>query len=126
MLQPESMASAMNAASHARHVRNDEVKEGPSLISGPPSRGSIANPPTGAGTAGAPLEFRTHELALPAGLAGLRLDQALAKVFPQYSRARLQGWIRAGAVRIDWHIPRSSDVVRGDEAVEIKAALPAS
>ena len=115
----------MNVASHARHVRNDEVNEGPSLISGPPSRGSIANPPTGAGTATPALEFRTHELALPAGLAGLRLDQALAKVFPQYSRARLQGWIRAGAVTIDGRLPRVRDRVQGEEVVRIKAQLEA-
>ena len=63
---------------------------------------------------------------MPAGLAGLRLDQALARVLPQYSRARLQEWIRDGAVRVDGRLPRSRDVVRGDEAVEITAAIAAS
>ena len=29
----------------------------------------------------------------PRSLAGLRLDQALARMFPQYSRNRLQAWL---------------------------------
>ena len=33
--------------------------------------------------------------------AGLRLDQALAKLFPEHSRSRLQGWIRDGRVLVD-------------------------
>jgi 23S rRNA pseudouridine1911/1915/1917 synthase len=70
-------------------------------------------------------EFRTHVLALPAGLAGLRLDAALAKVLPQYSRARLQGWIRAGAVTLDGRLPRTRDLVRGEEVVHIQASIAA-
>ena len=70
-------------------------------------------------------EFRTHVLALPAGLAGLRLDAALAKVLPQYSRARLQGWIRAGAVTLDGRLPRTRDLVRGEEVVHIQARIAA-
>ena len=115
----------MHAATQARHVLHDEVKEGPSLISGPPSRGSIANPPTGAGTGGDGAEFRAHELELPAGLAGLRLDAALAKVLPQYSRARLPGWIRAGAVTVDGRLPRTRDLVQGEERVRIEARIEA-
>lgn len=113
----------MNAASQARHVPDDEVKKGLSLNSGPPSRESITNPPTGAGTAAQVAEFRTHVLALPAVLAGLRLDQALAKVLPQYSRARLQEWIRAGAVTVDGRLPRTRDRVHGEEEVRIRARI---
>jgi 23S rRNA pseudouridine1911/1915/1917 synthase len=36
-----------------------------------------------------------------AELAGLRLDQALARLFPAHSRSRLQRWIEAGQVRVD-------------------------
>jgi 23S rRNA pseudouridine1911/1915/1917 synthase len=60
---------------------------------------------------------------LPAGLAGLRLDAALAKLFPQYSRARLQGWIRAGAVTVDGRLPRTRDLVQGEEEVRIEAQI---
>src|SRR5262249_41705039 len=39
--------------------------------------------------------------ALPEHLAGLRLDQALAHLFPEYSRSRLQDWISGGYVSVD-------------------------
>jgi 23S rRNA pseudouridine1911/1915/1917 synthase len=41
------------------------------------------------------------ERAIPAELAGLRLDQALARLFPEHSRSRLQAWVRAGRVTVD-------------------------
>src|SRR6185437_8628292 len=70
-------------------------------------------------------EFRSHSLVLPADAAGLRLDQALARALPQYSRARLQGWIEADAVQVDGRRPRSKDKVLGGERVEIAARLEA-
>lgn len=75
--------------------------------------------PTGAPAA----EFRTHELQFTLDQAGLRLDQALARALPQYSRARLQGWIEAGAVKVDGLVPRSRDKVQGWERVNIEARL---
>lgn len=71
-------------------------------------------------------EQRTHELVLPAELAGLRLDQALARALPQYSRARLQGWIERGAVHLDGQVPRARDKVWGGERVRIEAQLEAA
>lgn len=68
-------------------------------------------------------EFRTHELLVPAELAGLRLDQALARALPQYSRARLQGWIDRGAVRLEGRVPRAREKVWGGERVCIEARL---
>jgi 23S rRNA pseudouridine1911/1915/1917 synthase len=82
---------------------------------------SIANPPT-AQAAG---EFREHTLSLPADAAGLRFDQALARALPQYSRARLQGWIESGAVQVDGRPLRAKDKVLGGEQVRIEAHLPA-
>jgi 23S rRNA pseudouridine1911/1915/1917 synthase len=76
--------------------------------------------PTGA----PPAEFRTHELEFSIDQAGLRLDQALARALPQYSRARLQSWIEAGAVRVDGRQPRPRDKVQGGEHVRIEAHLP--
>ena len=69
------------------------------------------------------MEFRTHSLALPEELQGLRLDQALARALPQYSRARLQSWIEAGAIHVDGRRPRAKDKVVGGERVEIEAQL---
>jgi len=58
-------------------------------------------------------------------MAGLRLDQALARELPQYSRARVQGWIEAGAVTVDGRQPRGKDKVLGGEQVRIAARLEA-
>jgi 23S rRNA pseudouridine1911/1915/1917 synthase len=69
------------------------------------------------------VEFRTHSLALPEELQGLRLDQALARALPQYSRARLQSWIEAGAIQVDGRRLRAKDKVVGGERVQIEARL---
>lgn len=61
---------------------------------------------------------------IPLEMAGLRLDVALAEIFSQYSRARLQGWIRAGQVRVndqEWLQPKAK--VQGGEMVDVHAVL---
>jgi 23S rRNA pseudouridine1911/1915/1917 synthase len=92
----------------------------------PPSAAkSIANPPPRLPTGESAPEFRTHSMALPFELAGLRLDRALARALPQYSRARLQGWIESGAVLVDGRHLRSRDKVLGGERVHIEAQIEA-
>ncbi len=56
---------------------------------------------------------------LPLQAAGLRLDQALAELFPDYSRTRLTAWLRAGAVRVDGAPAAPRLRVRGGEQVSI-------
>lgn len=70
-----------------------------------------------------PGEFRAHRIELPSDAAGLRLDQALARALPQYSRARLQQWIEAGAVEVDGRHPRAKERVVGGERVSLMARL---
>jgi 23S rRNA pseudouridine1911/1915/1917 synthase len=84
---------------------------------------SIANPAPGLPTGDPTPEFRSHSLDLPPDLAGLRLDQALARLLPQYSRSRLQGWIDAGAVQVDGRQLRGRDKVVGGEKVRIEARV---
>jgi len=55
----------------------------------------------------------------PRELAGLRLDQALARMFPQYSRSRLQAWLAAGHIRVDGARAGPRQAVRGGESVEL-------
>jgi 23S rRNA pseudouridine1911/1915/1917 synthase len=88
------------------------------------SRASIANPAAGLPTRDTPAEFRVHALTLAPEAAGLRFDQALAQVLPQYSRARLKTWIESGAVQVDGRPLRSKDRVLGGEQVRIHAELP--
>src|ERR1700748_3155435 len=40
-------------------------------------------------------------VTVPPELAGERLDKVLAKVFPEFSRSRLQSWIEAQRVQVD-------------------------
>jgi 23S rRNA pseudouridine1911/1915/1917 synthase len=57
--------------------------------------------------------------AVPEALAGLRLDQALAQMFPQYSRSRLKSWIQQRLVTVDGAALRPRDIVHGGEAVTL-------
>ena len=57
---------------------------------------------------------------IPEELAGLRLDQALARMFPEYSRSRLKEWLLAGAIVIDGGQKRPRDAVAGGETVEVE------
>jgi len=63
-------------------------------------------------------------LQIPDTAAGHRLDQALATMFPEYSRSRLKAWIDAGEVLVDGQVRRPRDKVDGGEMVVIAATLP--
>ncbi len=56
---------------------------------------------------------------IPEENAGQRLDQVLAGLFPDYSRARLQRWIKQGHVTVDGIQMRPRDAVHGGEQVEV-------
>ncbi len=58
---------------------------------------------------------------VPETLAGLRLDQALAVLFPDYSRARLTRWVKGGHVLVDGKRLRPRDAVHGGEEVVLTA-----
>ncbi|MCH8278921.1 MAG: 23S rRNA pseudouridine(1911/1915/1917) synthase RluD [Proteobacteria bacterium] len=57
---------------------------------------------------------------IPAELAGLRLDKALARMFPEYSRSRLKEWLLAGAITVDGNSWRPRDAVEGGESVALE------
>lgn len=65
-------------------------------------------------------ESETLQLVIPPHLAGQRLDQALAELIPDYSRARLQQWIKAGRVTINGENCRPRDKLRGNEKVLVQ------
>ena len=64
---------------------------------------------------------RTLTAEMPFELAGLRLDQAMSALFPDYSRSRLQAWIRSGAARVDGAMLPAKYRVLGGERVVLKA-----
>jgi 23S rRNA pseudouridine1911/1915/1917 synthase len=60
---------------------------------------------------------------IPESAAGRRLDQVLAELFPDYSRSRLQQWIRQGGVLVDGQPVAAKHRVAGGESVGIEARL---
>lgn len=64
-------------------------------------------------------EVTLLEAQIPDELGGKRLDQVLAKLFEQYSRSRLQAWVKTGSVTIDGQILRSKDKVAAGQHISI-------
>ena len=66
---------------------------------------------------------------IPSTCAGQRLDYALASLLPDYSRSRLQQWLKCGALQVNGEVWRGRDVVRGGEhvqgAVQLEVETPA-
>jgi 23S rRNA pseudouridine1911/1915/1917 synthase len=69
------------------------------------------------------------DAVVPASLGGLRFDQALARLFPQYSRNRLQVWLREGHIRVEGRAGgqplAGADPVSGGERVVLAPPRPA-
>jgi 23S rRNA pseudouridine1911/1915/1917 synthase len=61
-----------------------------------------------------------RELTIPAEFAGLRLDQALAKLLPEHSRSRIRTWIDAGRVRIAGGASPAKQKLFGGERVVVE------
>lgn len=57
---------------------------------------------------------------VPEVFAGLRFDQALAKMFPEFSRSQLSGWIRDGFVQLEGACVAPRQRVHGGERVALK------
>ncbi|HUT41963.1 MAG TPA: 23S rRNA pseudouridine(1911/1915/1917) synthase RluD, partial [Gammaproteobacteria bacterium] len=63
------------------------------------------------------------QVTIPDTLRGHRLDRALAELVPDYSRSRLQQWIRAGQVTLDGRVAQVREKVSAGEVVRIEAEL---
>jgi len=60
---------------------------------------------------------------IPVQMAGYRLDQAAAELFADYSRERLKGWIKDGALTVDGDPAKPKDKVHGGETLVIHAVI---
>lgn len=60
---------------------------------------------------------------VPYTMAGARLDQVLAQLFPDYSRSRLQQWVRSGQVEVDGRMPAVRDKMHGGEHIRLRAEV---
>jgi 23S rRNA pseudouridine1911/1915/1917 synthase len=59
------------------------------------------------------------QIELPLALRGERLDKALAKQLPDYSRSRIQVWLEAGLIRSESGVLDAKDSVLGLEKITI-------
>ena len=57
-----------------------------------------------------------------AGDAGQRLDLAVQRRMPEYSRSRIQDWIKSGRVRVNGNVGRAAHLVRTGEKIEVEPA----
>ncbi|NNL11513.1 MAG: 23S rRNA pseudouridine(1911/1915/1917) synthase RluD, partial [Pseudomonadales bacterium] len=55
--------------------------------------------------------------------AGLRLDQAAARLFPEFSRARLQEWIKDGSLSVDGRAGKVRDKALAGTELRLEASL---
>lgn len=60
-----------------------------------------------------------RELTIPGDLAGLRLDQALARLIPEHSRSRIRSWIDAGRVIVTGRTATAKQRLYGGERVVV-------
>ncbi len=62
---------------------------------------------------------------VPFSMNGLRFDQAASELFPDFSRSRLQSWIKDGQLRIDGAQRKPKEKLIGGELLELNAELEA-
>jgi len=65
------------------------------------------------------LNHEIVKITIPIEYASQRLDAVLVKMFPDYSRSRLQLWIKAERVWLDGKLRRARDKVMGGETLEM-------
>lgn len=56
--------------------------------------------------------------------AGKRLDQVVHEQLPQFSRTRIQDWIKQGRVRLNGEAQRPSHAVRAGDGIDVEPAEP--
>ena len=61
------------------------------------------------------------EATVPEHLAGKRFDQALAEMFPEFSRSRLTEWIKSGDALLNGELSKPKSAVNGGETVTLAA-----
>lgn len=65
----------------------------------------------------------SREETVTESLAGLRLDQAAARLFPDFSRSRLQFWIKNGNLTVNSRNLKQRERLRAGDVITIEAEL---
>lgn len=62
-------------------------------------------------------------LKIPQDYAGMRFDAALARLYPEHSRSRLQEWLKAGLIQLDGAAAEGKSRVLGGEHIVFAADM---
>lgn len=63
------------------------------------------------------------EAQVPFGLGGSRLDQIATELFSDYSRARIQAWIKEGVLTVDGKVAKAKEKLFGGETIALDILL---
>lgn len=66
---------------------------------------------------------KIHTLMIPETQADERLDQALAKLMPDFSRTQIQDWIEAGQVLVNGRPVKAKVKMKGGEKVTVEVTI---
>ncbi|NOQ35404.1 MAG: 23S rRNA pseudouridine(1911/1915/1917) synthase RluD [Methylococcaceae bacterium] len=58
---------------------------------------------------------------VPDEMAGMRLDQVLSELFSDYSRSKLQTWVKSGRVKVNGELLKGRAKIDGGEQIELDA-----
>ncbi len=60
---------------------------------------------------------------VPFELGGSRFDQIAAELFPDYSRSRLQSWIKEGVLTVNGQVRKPKEKLNGGETLTVEATV---
>jgi 23S rRNA pseudouridine1911/1915/1917 synthase len=100
------------------NILRDYNKVRQSTMQHPKSNQSAAKT-TGIVTTANPAPLSLLTFKVPGEYAGMRLDQVLAKLLPEYSRGRLQEWIAHEQVKVDGAAATIKQKVWGGETIAV-------
>lgn len=65
----------------------------------------------------------SHELVIPEHMAGMRVDAAAAELLPEYSRAKVQQWIKQQKLLLNQQPTKPKIKIEGGEQLNLQAEL---
>ncbi len=63
------------------------------------------------------------QASVPFELSGSRFDQIAAELFPDYSRSRLQTWIKEGTLTVDGAVRKPKEKLNGGEELKVETKV---
>ncbi len=68
-------------------------------------------------------DFNVKQTLIPSEYHGQRIDSVLARLFPDYSRARLTAWLKEGKITVNQKDYKPKDKVHGGESITMAATI---